>query len=249
MKNLLILGCSYSHWWDGKCFGKSYPALIAQNYPNYHVYDMSEPGGSNDTLYLRLKFLKEEFGVIPDKILIQFTHLSRTNLNLRYPVKPARVSYETLNNYTYHLENDWPDHSLTITPSLIRPDTNSYHMKLLRRLNKITLVNINLLRMFYTWYVYSETNFWNIQKEIDLVNYAYGTQNILSFDWVGHYSPGVHSHISIPNKHLGSISYAFRKKDKFMSLGVDDAPHYGEEGQAEVYKWLSPHLEEFLNAR
>ena len=34
-----------------------------------------------------------------------------------------------------------------------------------------------------------------------------------------------------------------------MSLGVDDAPHYGEEGQAEVYKWLSPHLEEFLNAR
>ena len=56
----------------------------------------------------------------------------------------------------------------------------------------------------------------------------------------------------INNKYSGDLrddESILRKKDKFMSLGVDDAPHYGEEGQAEVYKWLSPHLEEFLNAR
>ena len=75
MKRLFVIGCSYTSWREGKCYGSSYPALIAQQYPDWQVYDASEPGSSNDSAFFRLQHLERTYGK-PDKIIIQWTHLS-----------------------------------------------------------------------------------------------------------------------------------------------------------------------------
>jgi len=285
MKNLVILGCSYTHWWDGKCFNKSYPALIARDYPEYHVWDMSEPGGSNDTIYLRLRFLERHYNVVPDKIIIQWTTLSRTNINLNWkngfnpkikdyrtskdwkagtgqvieredldiePWNITQITEELLDqsppNYSWHPETEWPIDSITVNPGLIRLDTNKYHKKLIKKLYQHSKVGLHQLRNFYSWYLGSTTNLWAVQKEIDLVTAKYGVDNIMSFDWRNHWSPSFHPSIEMASHNVGCVAHAFRKKNKFMELGVDDAPHYGEEGHAEVYKWLTPHIRKLLNA-
>ena len=57
--NLAIIGCSYSNYYDGDCFGNTYPKLIADNYSNINVYDASLGGASNDSCYLRLQNIEK----------------------------------------------------------------------------------------------------------------------------------------------------------------------------------------------
>ena len=51
---------------------------------------------------------------------------------------------------------------------------------------------------------------------------------------------------SVPSNWVGSVATEFGDT-KFMQLGVDDAPHYGHEGQLEVYKWLEQYFNKLLN--
>ena len=119
MKKLFIVGCSYTHWSDGDCFGESYPALIAKEYPNWHVYDASEPGGSNDSVYLRLRYLEKLYGA-PDKIIVQWTHLPRTTV-VTDEFIPRDFKHNTVENYTY-CEQSVNDKNF---PSVTIVDTNN----------------------------------------------------------------------------------------------------------------------------
>lgn len=245
MKKIFIVGCSYTNWNDGDCFGESYPALIAKEYPNWHVYDKSEPGGSNDSVYLRLRYLEKLYGA-PDKVIVQWTHLGRTNINIFDQPTPREHTASTLNNYTYFAENGDDvdkDGSIVVNPSLLSLSTK-WNKKQSNRLRKITGLGSEVTTLFYSWFLNSQTLYWNTQKEIDLVNAVYGKDNVLMYDWQYRHSPG--THLTMPDNWIGSLAYAFRKKNKFMSLGIDDAPHYAAEGHLEVYKWLEPHLNKLL---
>ena len=245
MKKLFIVGCSYTHWSDGDCFGESYPALIAKEYPNWHVYDAGEPGGANDSVYLRLQYLTEQYGT-PDKVIVQWTHLGRTNVFLQELTHMPRVTeYITEGNYTFHTEQEHPSSSFAITPSTVDPVNRSgFHKLQLKKLSRSSKLRMQTLEQFYAWFLDSQTLYWNTQKEIDLVNAVYGKDNVLMYDWQYRHSPG--THLTMPDNWIGSLAYAFRKKNKFMSLGIDDAPHYAAEGHLEVYKWLEPHLNKLL---
>ena len=245
MKKIFIVGCSYTNWNDGDCLGESYPALIAKEYPNWHVYDASEPGGSNDSVYLRLRYLEKLYGA-PDKVIVQWTHLGRTNINIFDQPTPREHTASTLNNYTYFAENGDDvdkDGSIVVNPSLLSLSTK-WNKKQSNRLRKITGLGSEVTTLFYSWFLNSQTLYWNTQKEIDLVNAVYGKDNVLMYDWQYRHSPG--THLTMPDNWIGSLAYAFRKKNKFMSLGIDDAPHYAAEGHLEVYKWLEPHLNKLL---
>jgi hypothetical protein len=244
MKKIFIVGCSYTNWNDGDCFGESYPALIAKEYPNWHVYDASEPGGSNDSVYLRLRYLEKLYGA-PDKIIVQWTHLPRTTV-VTDEFIPRDFKHNTVENYTYCEQSvnykNFP--SVTITRQMLFKKTIKRRRRQQQILINDTGLSLKHLSIFYAWFLNSQTLFWNTQKEIDLVNAVYGKDNVLMYDWHNQYSPG--SMLTISDNWIGSLAYAFRKKNKFMSLGIDDAPHYAAEGHLEVYKWLMPHLNKLL---
>ena len=68
MNNLAIIGCSYTHWYDSNALLQTYPYLIAKNFPNYKVYDLSIPGGGNSSAFLRCKFVEDYYGIKLDKV-------------------------------------------------------------------------------------------------------------------------------------------------------------------------------------
>jgi len=116
-------------------------------------------------------------------------------------------------------------------------------------LAKASSLPVEQLTAFYSWYLDSHQHRWNTQKEIDLVNAVYGKDNVLMFDWYNrHHHPGSNDEtsITVPSNWIGSVATAFGDK-KFMQLGVDDSPHYGAEGQLEVYKWLELYVNKLLN--
>ena len=76
-KNLAIIGCSYSHWHDSKALYESYPALIAQDFDDYDVYDLSIGGGGNSSAYMRCKSVEDKYNIKIDKVIFQITHFSR----------------------------------------------------------------------------------------------------------------------------------------------------------------------------
>jgi hypothetical protein len=242
MKKLFIVGCSYTNFRDGECFGKSYPALIAKDYPHWHIYDASEPGGSNDSVYLRLRYLEKLYGA-PDKVIVQWTHLTRTTV-VTDEFIPRDFKHNTVENYTYCEQSDIKFPSVSITRSTFFLKTTNQ----IRRQQQILINDTGLLlkhlSIFYAWFLNSQTLFWNTQKEIDLVNAVYGKDNVLMYDWHNRYHPG--THLTMPDNWIGSVADAFAKDNKFMRLGVDDSPHYAAEGQLEVYKWLMPHLNKLL---
>ena len=97
--NLAIIGCSYSNYYDGDCFGNTYPKLIADNYSNINVYDASLGGASNDSCYLRLQNIEKNFGSI-DKIIVQLTLPYRTSIALtKKAIKDyTQKAFDTLEN-------------------------------------------------------------------------------------------------------------------------------------------------------
>jgi len=224
LKKLFIGGCSYSHWSDGKCFEQSYPALIAKNYPDWHVYDASYGGSANDGIFWRFQHLEEKFGP-PDKVIVQWT----TNGRHQWIESDSNITFKNsknISNYTFTPEFD-SDKFITISASVLKNLPNS-------------------LKKFYVPYLESHHhNTYIIQKEIALVNALYGKENVLMFDWHKHWSPGSNS--KMPDNWIGSVANAFKRKKKFEKLGIDNAPHYDAVGHLEVYKWLRPHLANLLH--
>ena len=256
MKKIFIVGCSYSHWYDGDCHNESYPALIAKHFPDCHVYDLSEPGGANDSAYLRLRQCEENVGS-PDKVIIQWTHLGRANIVMddshtpRFPFSDFKTDAVDgrFTNYTYFDDSFKSNKSVCVTPSLLDNIVGTNKHRRLAMFAESTLLSVKTIKQFFSWYLNSHQQRWNLQKEIDLVNAVYGKDNVLMFDWGnGYHHPGSDSEhsITVPSNWIGSVADAL--DNKFMALGVDDAPHYAAEGHLEVYKWLSPHIRKLLNA-
>tara|TARA_R110000796_G_scaffold48135_4_gene115606 strand:- start:510 stop:1256 length:747 start_codon:yes stop_codon:yes gene_type:complete len=248
MKKLFIAGCSYSHWSDGYCFNESYPALIAKHFPEWHVYDLSEPGGANDSVYLRLRQCEDNVGT-PDKVIVQWTHLGRANIVLTDSHTPRFIysDFKTIDNYTYFDDHFETNESICVKASLLTTDHDKHRR--LEMFAQSSALPVEYLTAFYSWYLDSHQQRWNTQKEIDLVNAVYGQDNVLMFDWYNrHHHPGSNDEtsITVPSNWVGSVATEFGDT-KFMQLGVDDAPHYGHEGQLEVYKWLEQYFNKLLN--
>ena len=68
------------------------------------AYYASEPGGSNDSVYLRLRYLEKLYGA-PDKVIVQWTHLTRTTV-VTDEFIPRDFKHNTVENYTYCKQSD-----------------------------------------------------------------------------------------------------------------------------------------------
>ena len=225
MKKLFIAGCSYSHWYDGKCFEQTYPALIAKEYPDWHVYDASYGGSAIDGVWWRFQHLEEIYGA-PDKIIVQWTNLGRHQV-IHSDSNILFKNSKNISNYTF-------------TPE---PETDKF--KTIRQANIRHYPNV--IKKFYVPYFESyHHRVYLTQKEISLINALYGKDNVLMFDWHKYYSAAMFC--QMPDNWIGSVANAFKHKKKFEKLGVDTSPHYGAEGHLEVYKWLKPYLSTLLGS-
>jgi hypothetical protein len=246
LKNLAIVGCSYSHWKDGDCLNESYPAIIAQRFPNYNVIDLSMCGDSNEAAYYKIKKAEEFFGIKFDKIIWQITHFYR-----KFYLTEGYSNYQPFNfiqkgNYTYtkgEYENQWDQTYFIPLHSWMAKDVK-YHwaskfMKMIE--NKLGL---NKKNIFYI--LENHSGHWHVQKTIDLLNARYGKENVLMFGWHKnfHYDSN-RDKLKMEENFIGCIEDHIGT-DRFWRLGVDDAPHYNAKGHKHVWKIISPDVERLL---
>lgn len=249
-----IIGCSYTHWADGDCLGKSYPGLIAKNFPDYNVVDLSIISASNDSAFLRLHNFEKQHNIKFTKIIWQLTHFNRelifldynTNENIFADIQQSKNYYHTSGRFSRHINFTIHGRMHDAVDKL----SDYFHIK------KIDL---------YKYYVNkfgSNQNVWILQKEIDHVNSHYGKNNVLMFAWhkkIDRVYSGTNLsrwkwqtalstnksdtaddvEIDLPTNYIGSIEHMLGS-DTFFELGIDNAPHYGPDGHSKVFDLLAP---------
>jgi len=244
--NIAFLGCSYSNWYDGDCFGESYPALFAKNNPDVNVWDLSIPGSSNDSLYFRLLYAEKHFNIKIDKVVVQLTHFQRTlqwyDWNYDWTVKLFRHG-ASFDNYVALGEYN-PEYFDTITSTICLKDGSDWQNLIAKKLEKITRVPKVYLRMWYLDQFESNKYIFAAQKELDLINGVYGLDNVIPFSWHCNFnSKSKKEHdIILPSNWVGSVDQALGRAFWKKPYAVDNSPHFGAAGQKAVYDWISPNI-------
>lgn len=246
---LAIIGCSYTHWSDSNCLGYSYPALIAKDYPHYNVVDLSCPGSSNDSAYLRLFQFEKSKKIKFSKVIFQVTHFGRelafnSNWNWR-KIKIWENGFYIQDNLIY-TDGDYVESLRTMTAHL-----DDAHKKLsLEWLQNFFFLPQRVLIKYYQKKIDTDQMIWLLQKEINLINSVYGVDNVLIFPW--------HRNINstplyqskdlqiYPSKNMIESIEELLGYDVFFNLGIDNAPHYDSNGHAKVYNTLSSHIDILL---
>ena len=268
-----VVGCSYSHWSFDNCLGESYPGLIAKNYPDYNVVDLSIISGGNDSAFFRLHTFEKQNNIKFTKIIFQLTHFYRELIFLDY--NKDDILWEdpgTKENYFY-TKGRWSKHGnfpYVFGPNNDRP----FSGRLLAIRNELTDyfgIKITDLYRYYVNKMGSNQPLWICEKEIDHINSHYGIDNVLIFAW--HKNIDLEStrkdyfaykwnrdlgnadgdksnkesdlEIDLPKNYIGSIQDMLGH-DQFWKLGVDEAPHYGVEGHMKVYTLLDTNIQELL---
>jgi len=233
--NLAIIGCSYSNFWDGDIFGKTYPKLIADDYPDINIYDASLGGAGNDSCYLRLQNIEKNFGSI-DKIIVQLTLPYRSTVVLNKKAIKSFMQWEHENNYYYSGQSSRREIKgcIFITPGSIREHSFLINWK------KYFKARYHAIDYFHAW-VNSYDVFWQIQKEIDLINSKYGEENVLFFSWLKEDRKSV----SLPKNYVGSVQEKFGTDMEKYS--IDKVLHFNEEGHKAIYKWLNPYIKPMVS--
>jgi hypothetical protein len=241
LKNLAIVGCSYSHWTDGKCFGKSYPALIAKNNQEYNVFDLSICGDSNSTVWYKIKNTEEKYKIKFDKIIWQITHLERhvyfSNNYQQY--KPLEIMQKR--NYFFtngeYVEQYEQTDLVALQSWMTYEDKRDWILDYMKKIQKIHNLDIrNIVVTLENYY-----NHWNVQQIIDLINARYGVENVLIFSW---HRATKNAGLKFEHNYKGCVEDWVG--DNFRKLGVDSAPHYGEAGHTRVFKHLHPDVKRLL---
>lgn len=249
-KSIAILGCSYTHWHDGNCELESYPALIAKKYKNYNVVDLSIPGGSNDSAYLRLQSFQKMHNMKFDKVIFQITHYGRFLHMPHYDWWNIDIinQYYQHENYIYS-DGKWKHPKWdNVTASYFAPRQKDWYKQRLRSLANYFGISIRDYQKWLYQYLESDTLALVLEKEIYLLNGTYGKENVLMFSWhagIDSNDPISKDKCNFPENYIGSISDMLGYK-LFRKLGVDDAPHYDNKGMMLVFKQLKPSLDKLL---
>lgn len=245
-KYMAFLGCSYSNWDDGNCFYYSYPALVSKEFNNYNIVDMSIPGSSNDTLFLRLKYYEDNNKIKFDKIIVQITHLPRTFImfkeNIDFNLDNILLDFSNKDNY-YYTDTGW---NINIMDSIgISSLSKGNSKNRVTRLEKFFGEPRELLDGVFSRDFSSWKYTWNLIEQIELLNFKYGRENVLFFSWHTPDNALYTTYLCKLTNYLGSIQEAFGN-EKFFNLGVDKCPHYNDLGHLEIFNWLKPELSKFV---
>lgn len=258
-----IVGCSYTHWLEGNCLGESYPAIIAKQFPNYNIVDLSIMGSSNESVFLRLYNFERIHKIKFSKILWQLTHFFRELIIMDYN-RNENIFKDIQKVENYCCTSGYFSKHITFLVAGFK-DSNMAIMSDYFDIKETDL---------YKYYVNksaSNQGVWLLQKEIALINSHYGRDNVLIFAWhknidldstsknyfaykwnrsLGN-ATGDRSNtardleIDLPKNYVGSMQDMLGH-DQFWKLGVDDAPHYGSNGHNKVFEALEPNVQELL---
>ena len=258
-----IVGCSYTHWFNGDCLGESYPAIIAKQFPNYNVIDLSIMGSSNESVFLRLYNFERIHKIKFSKILWQLTHFFRELIIMDYD-RDENIFEDTQKVENYCSTSG--HFSKHITFSI----TGFKHSNMAIMSDYFDIKETDLYK-YYVNKSASNQGVWLLQKEIALINSHYGRHNVLIFAWhknidldstsknyfaykwnkslgntIGDRSNTAQDlEIDLPKNYVGSVQDMLGH-DQFWKLGVDDAPHYGSKGHNKVFEALEPNVQELL---
>lgn len=251
-----IVGCSYSHWFYGDCELKSYPALIAKKFPQYNIIDLSIISGSNESAFFRLHNFEQKYKIKFSKIVWQLTHFCRELVMIDYKNNDFVLQDIKEHGNYFYTEGHYEKHyNFAINIEHVKDNMN--------KLVEYFDIKKTDLYKYYVNKFASNQHVWLLQKEIDHINSHYGEKNVLIFSWhtkidlestsknffaydwetgLGH-AVGNKSNetqdleFELPKNYIGAIQDMFGN-DKFWKLGVDDSPHYGSQGHAEVFDVL-----------
>ena len=260
-----IIGCSYTHWSDPKstweqirhrvyseedsnssdCLGESYPAIIAKQFPNYNVVDLSIVSSGNDSVFFRLHNFETQYNIKFSKIIWQLTHFNRELVFFDYNINENIFSnIQQYKNY-YFTSGRFNKH---INFTIMSRQHGGLHDHM-DELNKYFQINKIDLYKYYVNKFGSNQNVWILQKEIDHVNSHYGKNNVLIFAWHKKIDRGYIGtnftrltddvEIDMPSNYIGSIEHMLGT-DTFFELGIDHAPHFGPNGHSKVFDFLQP---------
>ena len=248
--NIAFVGCSYTHWEDGDCKNKNYPALFAKAYPEHNIYDLSIPGASNDSIYFRLYYAQKHYGVRFDKIVVQMTHFARTlhwynKWEYEWDEPLGQDSYSKKNYTSIGSRYSFKNFN-TITSGVVFFE-NIWQSKVAKKIEKSIGIKFSQLQKYFAHEFDGHKYVWQCQKELDTVNGVYGKENVIIFSWHENFDSKTSKHhdIILPDNYIGSVDKTFGKKFK-EDYAADSSPHFNAAGHLAIYKWLSPHIKSYM---
>lgn len=224
---IAIVGCSYTHYKDSDSLFGTYPYFLSKSFPNYNIVDLSTPGGSNDSAYLRLQWYEQRYGKVIDKVIMQVTHLYRTFIHSKAEVKSIQLKdidlfdeIDTKDNYFY--TNGSVNKIVGRHMSMNSSEPNlkwidNHFGKNFKQSKEIELA---------TW-----KSQWQTKQSVDLINATYDS---IFFDW--HNSTKYNMSFMPYRKdvlHLGSVEDLLGT-DYFEKHGKEITYHFGKVEQKQI---------------
>ena len=218
---IAIIGCSYTHYKDSNSLFGTYPYFLSKKYPEHDIVDLSVPGGSNDSAFMRLQWYEQRYGKTVDKVVMQITHLYRTFIHSKAEMYKMQFSNIDLFNEIYSKDNYF------YTDGVI--DRNiGMHMSMNSSELKLEWINKHFNRSFReskeielaTW-----KSQWQTKQVVDLINATY---DAVFFNWNEHIGKNMKF---MPYKknilQLGSVEKLLGT-DYFERIGKPVTYHFGK---------------------
>ena len=236
-KNLVIIGCSYSHWYDSKALYESYPALIAQDFKDYDVYDLSIGGSSNTTAYLRCKSVEDKYKIKIDKVIFQITHFSRLFI---YTDDFWLDDYSDLFN-----ENNSKD-NYYYTSGEMNPKYGFHVTSSFRSDRKGLLLNDRYGTKTYKKFIEKEIvswrGKWETLQQLELINSMYDTK---FFSWFDYQHNALD--LMLANKScIGHIADLMGSSEIFKEQSIDRYGHLTATGHRTLYNTMKQRIQGWL---
>ena len=244
LKNVAVIGCSYTNWRDGDCLLQSYPALIANDFPEYNVIDLSICGDSNSTVYYKIKQAEKQLKIKFDKIIWQITHVWRMCYFNQEYLEYNPFDFLKKKNYIYtfgEYQGNFTQKQMVPLQVWMLGSTESSKDSRAKEVMKNIKMNFGLDEKSIFTIIENYHNHWHLQETVDLLNSVYGTDNVLMFSWHNHDELNT---ISFENNYIGTAQEWVG--DKFFKIGVDNAPHYNDAGHKLIYKKIYPDVNRLL---
>lgn len=244
LKNVAVIGCSYTNWRDGDCLLQSYPALIANDFPEYNVIDLSICGDSNSTVYYKIKQAEKQLKIKFDKIIWQITHVWRMCYFNQEYLKYNPFDFLKKKNYIYtfgEYQGNFTQKQMVPLQPWMLGSTELSKGSWAKEVMKNIKMNFGLDEKSIFSIIENYHNHWHLQETVDLLNAVYGTDNVLMFSWHNHNELNT---ISFENNYIGTAQEWVG--DKFFEIGVDNAPHYNDAGHRLIYKNIYPDVNRLL---